>query len=238
MQAIRTHARVQVDRVRELITWPAFASRSWCAGFLAGIYDAEGSYSGGILRISNTDSEIIRRIGESLRTFDFKFVIEHVPRETSKPIDVVRVLGGLKEHLRFFHGVDPAISRKRDISGQAVKSAARLEVAFDRASAGARCASMTSPPELRISSPMAWSVTTATPVRRTPIWISRPASISRPRFSTRPMRRGCLSSSSRSRSYVVKPITIGANTDPYQPVERELRVTRRCWKCSNVHAIR
>jgi DNA repair photolyase len=28
------------------------------------------------------------------------------------------------------------------------------------------------------------------------------------------------------RSYVVKPITIGANTDPYQPVERELRVTR------------
>jgi DNA repair photolyase len=26
--------------------------------------------------------------------------------------------------------------------------------------------------------------------------------------------------------YVVKPITIGANTDPYQPIERELRVTR------------
>jgi len=28
------------------------------------------------------------------------------------------------------------------------------------------------------------------------------------------------------RSYVVKPITIGANTDPYQPIERERRVTR------------
>jgi len=27
-------------------------------------------------------------------------------------------------------------------------------------------------------------------------------------------------------AYVVKPITIGANTDPYQPLERELRVTR------------
>jgi DNA repair photolyase len=27
-------------------------------------------------------------------------------------------------------------------------------------------------------------------------------------------------------SYVCKPITLGANTDPYQPVERELRVTR------------
>ena len=29
-----------------------------------------------------------------------------------------------------------------------------------------------------------------------------------------------------ARGYVPKPITIGANTDPYQPVERELRVTR------------
>jgi DNA repair photolyase len=28
------------------------------------------------------------------------------------------------------------------------------------------------------------------------------------------------------KGYVCKPITIGANTDPYQPVERELRVTR------------
>src|ERR1700728_259918 len=27
-------------------------------------------------------------------------------------------------------------------------------------------------------------------------------------------------------AYVVKPITIGANTDPYQPLERDLRVTR------------
>ncbi len=29
-----------------------------------------------------------------------------------------------------------------------------------------------------------------------------------------------------ARGYVPKPITIGANTDPYQPVERDLRVTR------------
>jgi DNA repair photolyase len=28
------------------------------------------------------------------------------------------------------------------------------------------------------------------------------------------------------KSYVCKPITIGANTDPYQPIEREFRVTR------------
>ncbi|MEX2499639.1 MAG: PA0069 family radical SAM protein [Wenzhouxiangellaceae bacterium] len=30
----------------------------------------------------------------------------------------------------------------------------------------------------------------------------------------------------RKPGYVCKPITIGANTDPYQPIERELRITR------------
>lgn len=40
----------------------------------------------------------------------------------------LRVRGGLQEHLRFFHFVDPAISRKRDIEGQAIDEA-RLRVA-------------------------------------------------------------------------------------------------------------
>jgi DNA repair photolyase len=40
----------------------------------------------------------------------------------------VRLLGGLREHLRFFHTVDPAITRKRSIEGQAIKSNAALRV--------------------------------------------------------------------------------------------------------------
>ncbi|HET9683530.1 MAG TPA: radical SAM protein [Gemmatimonadaceae bacterium] len=40
----------------------------------------------------------------------------------------MRVRGGLKEHLRFMHTVDPAITRKRDIAGQALKSTAGLRV--------------------------------------------------------------------------------------------------------------
>jgi len=111
MQAIRTHARENVDRVREVIAWPVAASRSWRSGFLAGIFDAEGSYSDGILRISNTDAGIIGWIEESLRIFGFRFVIEHIHRDVTKPIDVVRLLGGLRESLRFFHSFDPAISR-------------------------------------------------------------------------------------------------------------------------------
>jgi DNA repair photolyase len=41
----------------------------------------------------------------------------------------VRITGGLAEHLRFFHLTDPAISRKRSIEGQMVKTFANLKVA-------------------------------------------------------------------------------------------------------------
>ncbi|MGH7555373.1 MAG: hypothetical protein ACREMQ_20420, partial [Longimicrobiales bacterium] len=84
MQAIRTHARSNVEQIRSLIAWPTAPSREWSAGFLAGIYDAEGGYSDGILRFSNTDSEIIAWIARCLRGFDFRLVVEHVHHETRK----------------------------------------------------------------------------------------------------------------------------------------------------------
>ena len=81
-------------------------------------------------RASNVEHrpEIIAWLERSLAEFEFRYVIEHQHRTLTKPIDVVRLPGGLVEHLRFFHTVDPAITRKRDISGQAVKSQAQLEV--------------------------------------------------------------------------------------------------------------
>ncbi|HLK71847.1 MAG TPA: LAGLIDADG family homing endonuclease, partial [Steroidobacteraceae bacterium] len=131
MEVIRANAPSLVERVRELVAWPNSLhaiSSSWHAGFLAGVFDAEGSYSDGMLRICNTDPQIIGWIAETLRVFGFKYCIERRERTPLRPIDVVRVLGGLAEHLRFFHSVDPAITRKRDIAGAALKSTARLGV--------------------------------------------------------------------------------------------------------------
>ena len=126
--AIRTSARAGVASVERIIDWPEFPSDDWRKGFLSGIFDAEGSHSRGILRICNTDQSIIDQITSCLRRFGFAFTIESRLAVDAKRLQYVRVLGGLREHLRFFHTVDPAITRKRIIDGMAIKGDAPLRV--------------------------------------------------------------------------------------------------------------
>ncbi|HVE68248.1 MAG TPA: radical SAM protein [Solirubrobacteraceae bacterium] len=127
VRAIRTSARDRVDAVREAIRWPGRVGDDWCRGFLAGIFDAEGCYSRGILRISNTDPEILDWTTWCLRRIGVASALERTGHENG--LCNVRVLGGLPAHMRFFHSVDPAIARKRDIEGRAIKSDAPLGVA-------------------------------------------------------------------------------------------------------------
>ncbi|MGH2572480.1 MAG: intein-containing Rv2578c family radical SAM protein [Actinomycetota bacterium] len=124
--AIRNQSRTGVMAIRDAIAWPHTPSADWTKGFLAGIFDAEGCYSCGILRFSNTDLEIIGNTASALDRLGFPSRVE----VTGKPngLLTVRLLGGLREALRFFHTVDPAITRKRDIQGQAIKNNAKLRV--------------------------------------------------------------------------------------------------------------
>jgi len=126
MRAIRTQARDRVERIRDVIAWPARPSDSWSKGFLAGVFDAEGSCSCGVLRISNTDPAILGWTEASLRHFGFDLGVED--RGWANGLRVLRVRGGLRERLRFFHLTDPAITRKRQIQGTALKSDARTGV--------------------------------------------------------------------------------------------------------------
>jgi DNA repair photolyase len=125
MRAIRTQSRDNVAAISGLIRWPRGARPEWCKGFLAGIFDAEGTH-GDALRIANTDPEIIDWIAWSLRALGFQFVIED--RNQPNGLKNVRLLGGLQEKLRFFMTVDPVITRKREIEGIALKSKSRLKV--------------------------------------------------------------------------------------------------------------
>jgi DNA repair photolyase len=128
VDAIRNHTKSGVAAVEEIIAWPHAPSIDWCKGFLAGVFDAEGSHSRGILRICNTDTAIIDQITSCLRRFGFVFTIETKLTINAKLLQHVRLLGGLREQLRFFHTVDPAITRKRIIDGMAIKGDAPLRV--------------------------------------------------------------------------------------------------------------
>jgi DNA repair photolyase len=127
VDAIRTSASAHVERIGELVRWPGEATDEWCKGYLAGIFDAEGSCSSSsAMRIANCDDDILDWALHCLERFGFEAVLED--RGLVSRCRTVRVRGGLKEQLRFFHLTDPAITRKRDIEGQALKSGADLRV--------------------------------------------------------------------------------------------------------------
>jgi hypothetical protein len=127
MFAIGGGARSLVEQITRVIEWPVLPSLDWCRGFLAGIFDAEGCRSDYALRIANTDPQILAWTEVCAKRFGFEVQLER--RALENGLSNIRVKGGLSEHLRFFHLTDPAITRKRSIEGQMVKTFANLKVA-------------------------------------------------------------------------------------------------------------
>jgi DNA repair photolyase len=126
VSSISTGSREGVQRILDLIAWPKMHDRSWFLGFAAGIFDAEGSHSGGILRIANTSDELIAWICDALEEINVPYVVED--RHQDNRLRYVRVTGGLVQRMRFLQSCDPAITRKRDLEGFATKTNAPLDV--------------------------------------------------------------------------------------------------------------
>jgi len=84
-------------------------SNDFLAGFLAGMFDAEGSVTPPpVIRISNFNSEILSMIGEALEWFNFQFTLEKTKGKTKG----IRVLGGINESIRFFSITKPVLKYK------------------------------------------------------------------------------------------------------------------------------
>lgn len=225
MEAIRASARASVAAISRLIEWPDRPEGDWALGYVGGIFDAEGSFDGGVIRISNTDRRTIEilRDGLSMTRFDS---IEETPRPgVNKPVRYIRVRGGLRAHLRFISEFDPCIARKRNIEAQAVKSTARLEIVEIEPLGRSR--------EL-------FDITTGTGdfvangvishncyARPSHAYVNLSPGLD---FETRLFFKKDAAAHLRAelnrRSYVCSPINLGANTDPYQPLEKRLGITR------------
>lgn len=121
MFAIGTTSPERVAAIKEMTT-PRQDSE-WARGWLAGIFDAEGSHGRQALRISNSDHRILDTTEAALAMFGFDFMREVNP---GRDVCYIRIRGGRPETLRFWQLVDPAIKRKFSLAGQAVSDSARV----------------------------------------------------------------------------------------------------------------
>jgi DNA repair photolyase len=225
MHAIQTSRISRIEAVRGLISWPTAPSPSWSKGFLAGIFDAEGSFSQTILRISNTDPEIVDWISRCMRSFGFTFVSEHIQHEVRKPIGVVRLTGGLREQLRFFHSVRPAITRKLNIDGQAIESDAKLRVVkVESLGRAMRLYDITTGTEDFIANGVVSHNCYARPSHAY-LGLS-PGIDFETKLSAKTNAAEILREELAKPGYRCETLVVGVNTDAYQPIEREHRITR------------
>ena len=123
LTAVRTGSAEQVRALNWLLDWPDHPAPDWHKGFLAGIFDAHGSYRDGIVRLAPADPAINGWLVFSLESLGFGFAVERPAGRAC-----VRVRGGLGEALRFFHTVDPAVTARRSIEAAAVETGDGLRV--------------------------------------------------------------------------------------------------------------
>ena len=225
MEAIRTSAKASVAAISRLIEWPDRPAGEWIRGFVGGMFDAEGSYNDGTIRISNTDRRMIDVLTDGLRSLRFDSVVETQRRESPKPVHYVRVRGGLREHLRFIGAFDPSIARKRDIEAKAVKSAAKLEIVeIEPLGRSLELFDITTGTGDFVANGVISHNCYARPSHQ---YMNLSAGLD---FETRLFYKKDAAMRLRDelnrRGYKCSPINLGANTDPYQPLERKLRVTR------------
>jgi DNA repair photolyase len=227
MAAIRTQRRTAVDAVRELIVWPLSPSDDWRKGFLAGIFDAEGSCDGQVLRVSNTDRAIVAWTVACFEHLGFRVTVEDPQRANG--LKTVRLRGGMCERLRFFHTVGPAITRKQSLEGLAIKNDARLNVA--------------SIEPLGMDLPL-YDITTGTGDFIADGVVSHNC-FARPTHEYLDMNAGedfdrkivvkvnvpeVLRAELRRPSWKRERVALGTNTDPYQWVEGRYKLMRGIWE--------
>jgi DNA repair photolyase len=221
LMALRTSRRADIGQLRDLIAWPAEPSDGWIRGFLAGFFDAEGSGGNGVIRFHNTDDGLLDQVRRCLDTFAF----DRTTERRTNGCRSVRLRGGLRERLRFFHLTDPAIRRKLGLTGMALKSDADLRVVgID---------------DLGIELPMV-DITTGTGdfiangvvshncfARPTHAWLGLDADRDFERVivvKVNAVER--LRAELRRPSWRGEHVALGTNTDPYQRAEGRYRLTR------------
>ena len=185
-----------------------------------------GSFGNGVIRISNSDPTILDWTTFACRRLGLPFVVENVREGMWN----VRIRGGLEQQLRFHHLTDPAITRKRLIDGQAVKSQSRLKVVVDRAARHGAPAVRHHHRHGRLHRRRGGEPQLLrAPHARVPGLRRRPGLRAR-RSSSRSTCPEVLRAELARPSWKREHVALGTNTDPYQWVEGRYKLMRGIWE--------
>ena len=154
-------------------------------------------------------------------------LLERVHHPPGQPLQILRLTGGLQEHLRFFQTVGPAILRQRDIDGVALKTRAQLGVAaIEPLGRMTPLFDITTGTEDFIANGVVSHNCYARPTHE---YLGFSAGLD---FETKILVKeeapDLLRKEMSSPRWKPQALALSGVTDPYQPIERRLQLTRRC----------
>ncbi len=235
VEAIGTRAAASVARVRELIEVPDAPPTAWSRGFVAGFFDAEGGTDGATVRFFNTDSTLVEVLRRALERLELTYVVEKPRSSTRLPGVVVRLTGGLPTTLRMFDSVRPAVARKRRFGGAALKRAGppiRVARIIDLGNEIDMIDLTTGTGDF-IAEGIVSHNCYARPTHEY-LGLSAGLDFER-RIFAKPDAPALLAAELRKPSWRPRHIALSGVTDPYQPVERLLGITRGCLEVLAAH---
>ena len=196
-------------------------SRGYRRGFLAGFFDPEG-HNGSSLRFSQVDLEVLERVRRYAGSLGFQLRLERREGAAS----TLRLVGSLMDRIRFFSVCAPAIERKK----QALFDR-RLRIRPERVEA-----IEAGPPgdvvDIQTSTGTFYAAGLATHncyARPTHEYLGYSAGLD---FETKILVKedapALLRRTLASPRWKPQVVALSGVTDPYQPAERRLGITRRC----------
>ncbi len=225
--SIRTSSKANFQAIERLI--PELDTAEFRRGFLAGAIDAEGGNTGNgdtsVLRIHNSDQVYLDIIERSLTEQGFTYVYDKDHTPARKKVRTLRITGGLHQHVRLFQLVNPAVARKLKIAGGLVRAQHDLRV-VDITPLGTEMEmfDITTGTEDFIANGVvvhncyAPAFVFDEPLRETwGRWVTVKANAER-----------LLRAAGRQGKLAGKNVYMSTVTDPYQPIERKLELTRAC----------
>ncbi|MCI0452795.1 MAG: radical SAM protein, partial [Candidatus Latescibacteria bacterium] len=195
-------------------------SGSYWRGFVAGFFDAEGHH-GKSLRMSQVDLVVLERVRRYTSRLGFTFRIEYRPNQAS----TIRLVGSSSDRVRFLATCRPAIQRK-------IASIFGVEPAFSPEPVFAiENGHVQDVVDIQTSTGTFFAAGFASHncyARPTHEFLGLSAGLDfETKIFVKEKAPELLRAKLMSRSWKPTPLALSGVTDPYQPIERRLKLTRR-----------